>query len=87
MRHEAPVCLITGGASGIGAGCVAAFAAAGYRVVFGDLQVDKGEALARRIGGEAAFIRMDVRNESDFAGAARTALKRWNRLDCLVNNT
>jgi NAD(P)-dependent dehydrogenase (short-subunit alcohol dehydrogenase family) len=34
-----PVCLITGGASGIGAACVAAFAAAGYRVAFGDVQV------------------------------------------------
>ena len=86
MKDGSPVCLITGGASGIGAACVAAFAAAGYRVVFGDIQVDKGEALARRIGGEAAFMRLDVRNESDFAIAARTAIERWDRLDCVVNN-
>jgi len=86
VTHEHPVCLISGGASGIGAACVEAFAAAGYRVVFGDLQAEKGEALAKRVAGEAAFVRMDVRNESDFADAARTALKRWKRLDCVVNN-
>jgi NAD(P)-dependent dehydrogenase (short-subunit alcohol dehydrogenase family) len=86
VTGEAPVCLITGGASGIGAACVAAFAATGYRVAFGDLQIEKGEALARQIGGEAAFLRLDVRNESDFADAVRTALVRWGRLDCVVNN-
>lgn len=86
MTDAAPVCLITGGASGIGAACVAAFAAAGYRVVIGDIQVAKGEALARGIGEQAAFMRLDVRSETDFADAARTALERWGRLDCLVNN-
>ena len=86
MTGEFPVCLITGGASGIGAACVAAFAAAGYRVAFGDIQAEKGAALAQRIGGKAAFMRLDVRSETDFADAARTALERWGRLDCVVNN-
>jgi NAD(P)-dependent dehydrogenase (short-subunit alcohol dehydrogenase family) len=86
VTDAAPVCLITGGASGIGAACVAAFAAAGYRVAFGDLQVEKGEALARTLGGAATFIRLDVRKESDFAAAVGAALERWNRLDCVVNN-
>ena len=86
MTGESPVCLITGGASGIGAACVAAFAAAGYRVVFGDIQVEKGAALAQRIGEQAAFVRLDVRSEDDFAAAAHIALERWGRLDCVVNN-
>ena len=86
MTGEAPVCLITGGASGIGAACVATFAAAGYRVAFGDLQLEMGEALARQVGGEAAFMRLDVRNESEFADGVHTALARWGRLDCVVNN-
>jgi NAD(P)-dependent dehydrogenase (short-subunit alcohol dehydrogenase family) len=38
VSDDGPVCFITGGASGIGAACVEAFGAAGYRVAFGDLR-------------------------------------------------
>jgi NAD(P)-dependent dehydrogenase (short-subunit alcohol dehydrogenase family) len=81
-----PVCLITGGASGIGAACVEAFISAGYRVAFGDLQVEKGRALARRLGENALFLRLDVSSEVDFAAAANAVQERWGQLDCLVNN-
>ncbi len=84
MTDGSPVCLITGGASGIGAACVAAFAAAGYRVAFGDLQVGKGEALAKKF--DAVFIRLDVSSEAEFANAFKAVLKRWGCVDCLVNN-
>ena len=86
IAPESPVCLITGGASGIGAACVEAFATAGYRVAFGDLQVAKGETLAQKLGARALFIRLDVASENDFASAAGTVLERWGRLDCVVNN-
>ena len=86
MTGDSPVCLVTGGASGIGAACVASFVAAGYRVVFGDIQVEKGEALARRMGDSSTFVRLDVRSEDDFADATRRSLERWGRLDCVVNN-
>src|SRR6185503_11022969 len=81
-----PVCFITGGASGIGAASVKAFADAGYRVAFGDLQVDKGKALEKEIGREAFFQRLDVSSEEDFAASVQAVLGRWGRLDCLVNN-
>ncbi len=81
-----PVCLITGGASGIGAACVRRFAAAGYRVAFGDLQTAKGDALARELGAEVVFIQLDVRREEDFSTAVAATLQRWGQLDCLVNN-
>ena len=48
-RLENKVAIITGGASGIGDACVRAFAAAGYRVAFGDLHVDKGSTLQKKI--------------------------------------
>lgn len=86
ITEESPVCLITGGASGIGAACVEAFAAAGYRVAFGDLQVAKGEALALKLGESALFMRLDVASENEFAGAVSAVLARWGRLDCVVNN-
>ena len=83
---EERVCLVTGGASGIGAACVEAFAAAGYRVLFGDLQEAKGKAFADKLGANVVFLPMDVRVEGDFAQAVATAQDRWGRLDCLVNN-
>ena len=86
MTGEPPVCFITGGASGIGAACVRRFAAAGYRVAFGDLQEDKGRAIAAGLGEVALFTRLDVRSEADFADAAAKVLARWGRLDCMVNN-
>ena len=86
MSGERPVCLVTGGASGIGAACVRAFAAAGYRVAFGDIQEEKGRAIAAQLGGGALFLRLDVREEADFARGVANVIRRWGRLDCLVNN-
>ena len=80
------VCIVTGGASGIGAACVEAFAAAGYRVLFGDLQEAKGKAFADKLGASVVFLPMDVRVEGDFVQAVAAAQDRWGRLDCLVNN-
>ncbi|MGH8676630.1 MAG: SDR family NAD(P)-dependent oxidoreductase [Burkholderiales bacterium] len=82
----APVCLVTGGASGIGAACVEAFAASGYCVAIGDIQTEKGEALARKLGSNIAFSRLDVRSETDFSRVVQSVLERWGRFDCLVNN-
>jgi len=86
MSGSGPVCFITGGASGIGAACVEAFADAGYRVAFGDVQAEKGKALELEIGRDAFFQPLDVSREADFAAAVRAVLARWGRLDCLVNN-
>ena len=86
MSEPPRVCLVTGGASGIGAACVEAFAAAGYRVCIGDVQVQKGKSLEKKIGSDALFLRLDVSSESDFADAFEAALERWKRIDCVVNN-
>ena len=86
MSGQSPVCLITGGASGIGAACATAFADAGYRVILGDIQQEKGAALAASLGREARFVPLDVTSEADFARAVDGILAHEGRLDCLVNN-
>ena len=78
------VCLVTGGASGIGAGTVRLFAERGARVVVADLQEDRGQAIAAELNG--AFARTDVTKEADVAAAVDLAVERFGRLDCVFNN-
>jgi NAD(P)-dependent dehydrogenase (short-subunit alcohol dehydrogenase family) len=63
--------IVTGGASGIGEACARALAAKGATVVIADLNAEKGEALAKELGG--AFARVDVTNTDDLKAAVDQA--------------
>lgn len=63
MQIQDRVFIVTGGASGLGEGTARMLAAHGGKVVIADMQADKGEAVARDIGG--AFVRCDVSSEAD----------------------
>ena len=63
MDIAGKVFIVTGGASGLGEGTARMFAAHGGKVVVADLQQDKGEAVAREIGG--VFVKCDVSQEAD----------------------
>ena len=63
MDIKGKVFIVTGGASGLGEGTARMLAAEGGKVVIADMQVDKGEAVAKDIG--AAFVKCDVSNEAD----------------------
>ncbi len=80
------VSLITGAAAGIGAACARRFCQYGARVVIGDVDVERGRALAGELGSQAEFARLDVADEASFASAIDASVARWGRLDVLVNN-
>ncbi len=63
MDIKGKVFIVTGAASGLGEGTARALAAKGGIVVIADMQADKGEAVAKDIGG--AFVKCDVSNEAD----------------------
>ena len=63
MEIAGKVFIVTGGASGLGEGAARMLAAQGGTVVIADMQADKGEAVARDIGG--AFIKCNVSSEVD----------------------
>jgi NAD(P)-dependent dehydrogenase (short-subunit alcohol dehydrogenase family) len=63
--------IVTGGASGIGAGCARLLAARGATVVVADLNAEQGQALADEIGG--AFARVDVTNTDELKAAVEQA--------------
>jgi NAD(P)-dependent dehydrogenase (short-subunit alcohol dehydrogenase family) len=76
------VFIVTGGASGLGEGTARMFAAHGATVVIADLQADKGEALAKELGG--AFVKCDVSQEADGQAVVAKAVS-LGKLMGLVN--
>jgi NAD(P)-dependent dehydrogenase (short-subunit alcohol dehydrogenase family) len=63
MDISGKVFVVTGGASGLGEGTARMLAANGATVVIADMQIEKGEAIAKDIGG--AFVKCDVSSEAD----------------------
>ena len=63
MEIAGKVFIVTGGSSGLGEGTARMLAAHGGKVLIADMQADKGQALARDIGG--AFVACDVTQEAD----------------------
>jgi NAD(P)-dependent dehydrogenase (short-subunit alcohol dehydrogenase family) len=80
------VMVVTGGASGLGEATVRVAAAEGARVFIGDIQNDRGSAVAASIGAAATFVRCDVTREADIERLVDRAVADGRRLDCMVNN-
>ncbi|MBD8695769.1 SDR family oxidoreductase [Stenotrophomonas sp. CFBP 13718] len=82
------VVLVTGGANGIGRGIAQAVLGAGGQVMIGDLDVDAGKACLAEWNrpADAAFRKLDITSESSVRSFIEAALKRFGRIDGLVNN-
>ena len=76
------VFIVTGGASGLGEGTARMLAREGATVVIADLQAERGEALAKELGG--TFIKCDVSQEADAQAAVAVAVS-LGKLMGLVN--
>ena len=78
--------IITGAGQGIGEAYAHRFAKEGATVVVADVNAEKGEAVARAIGGSAVFERVDVSDEADTQRLAQTVFDRTGKIDVLLNN-
>jgi NAD(P)-dependent dehydrogenase (short-subunit alcohol dehydrogenase family) len=77
--------LITGGASGLGAGCARRLANLGASVVIADLNAAAGAALASELGEQAVFFVTDVTSEDSAQAAVDQAIKRYGALHGLIS--
>jgi len=86
---EGKVALVTGAGRGIGEATARLFATEGAAVVVCDIDVNSAQAVVQSIqerGGEAVAVAADLTKEDDVAAVINTAIDRYGRLDCAVNN-
>jgi NAD(P)-dependent dehydrogenase (short-subunit alcohol dehydrogenase family) len=89
MRLPNKVALITGGTSGIGEATALLFSKEGAKVAITGRNETRGHAVTARIleeGGEAIFLRTDVRKAEECRRAVDETTKSFGRLDILFNN-
>jgi hypothetical protein len=79
----APIALITGASSGIGAATAIALGRKGYRIVVGARRVER---LRRVAGEEGLALRLDVTDKASVEEFVREVARRFGRVDVLVNN-
>jgi len=85
-RLKGKVAIVTGAASGFGAGMVQRFAEEGARVVVADLNGKGAERVAGEIGKAAIWARADVSQRADVDEMVGAALHAFGRVDVMVNN-
>ena len=87
MSHgSASIALVTGAGRGLGAAVAARLVAHGFRVGVSDVEVDRAEAVADRLGEAAVALHLDVTRKADFEAARDNLTERWGGVGVLVNN-
>jgi NADP-dependent 3-hydroxy acid dehydrogenase YdfG len=84
------IVVITGASSGLGESTARLLAAQGAKVVVGARRMDRIDTVVREItagGGEALGVKTDVTERKDVEALVQTALKRFDRVDAIVNNS
>lgn len=86
MRLTGKTAIITGGASGFGAGIVRRFLQDGARVMIADLNGSAASDLAQEMGDHAIGHTVDVSDGPSVNDMCRTAIEEWGHVDILINN-
>jgi len=84
MRLSGKTAIVTGGASGFGAGIVRKFIAEGATVMVADINGDAARAMADEVGGISCIV--DVSKSDSVKAMAEAATAQMGHIDILVNN-
>jgi NAD(P)-dependent dehydrogenase (short-subunit alcohol dehydrogenase family) len=88
-EFKAKVAVVTGAASGIGRGMAEAFAAAGMKVVLGDVEAPAVEETARSLrdaGADVHVVVMDVSKQDHVDELAKQTLRKYGAVHVVCNN-
>ena len=85
MDIHGKVAVVTGGASGLGEGAVERIVKNGGKAAIFDLNAEKGEALAAKLGGNAVFAKVDVADEASVQAGIAKALASFGAIHVCVN--
>ncbi len=86
MRLKDKTALVTGGASGFGAGIARKFVAEGARVMIADLNIAAAEDFARELGAAAQAIEANVADDASVQKMVNTMQESFGSIDILINN-
>ena len=85
-RLEGKTALVTGAASGIGLQTSIRLAEEGARVMMTDINLEEGLQQAEKLGANATFLKLDITEEEEWISVLGETVKRFGRLDILVNS-
>ncbi|KIN71549.1 3-oxoacyl-(Acyl-carrier protein) reductase [Sulfitobacter guttiformis KCTC 32187] len=86
VRLKGKTAIVTGGASGFGAGIIRKFVAEGAQVMIADLNTAMAEDLRQEMGAHAIVATVDVADGASVAAMTAQAVDAWGHIDILVNN-
>ena len=86
MRLAGKTAIVTGGASGFGAGIVRKFVAEGARVMIADLNTDLAQETAEQVGGNVGVIHCNVADDASVRAMVEAVQTAFGRIDILINN-
>lgn len=85
-RVQGKICVVTGGAMGLGKASATRLIEEGAKVAITDFNEVAGRETAASLGDAAMFIKHDVRDEAEWRSVVEAVTARWGRIDALVNN-
>jgi 3-oxoacyl-[acyl-carrier protein] reductase len=86
MRLRDKVCLVTGGAAGIGKATAERFTEEGAKVIIADVMEEIGQATAKTLGPNAVFYKVNVADRQAVQKWVDDVVVKYGRIDVLVNN-
>ena len=85
-RVEGKIAIVSGAGTGIGFAAASRLAEEGAKVTIAEFDKKTGQAAAEILGGDAAFVQHDVRDEASWRSLMDSVAKNHGRPDILVNN-
>ncbi|MEP0963815.1 MAG: SDR family oxidoreductase [Roseobacter sp.] len=86
MRLEGKTAIVTGAASGFGAGIAGKFVSEGCRVMIADINANGAQEMASHLGQQAIAQQVDVTSSSSVQQMVDAAQNLWGKIDIMVNN-